>query len=190
MTNPAIICLVIVGIVVVYASIFALARRETKRRHQCQRLDVYASNVGLERMPNESNEQLARRICDAMRYPSRSGNRCDIFKQETNPTSTRSLMFRGSIYGALILSAIGSLHQDWIGRDAYIQLVQRHWVDARVTVPIAIVALVIGIVAYCIDVIRAHDCRACPKPLRKCQCQWEQGDSPCPLHGENEEEAR
>lgn len=74
--------------------------------------------------------------------------------KQQKPLSARSLMFRGSIYGTLILSAVGSLNQDRLGRDAYIDLVQRHWVDARVTVPIAIVALALGIVAYCVDTIR------------------------------------
>jgi hypothetical protein len=27
-----------------------------------------------------------------------------------------------------------------------------------------------------------------PKPKSGCQCQWEAGDSPCRVHGENEEE--
>jgi hypothetical protein len=75
--------------------------------------------------------------------------------KQRNTLSARSLMFRGSIYGALILSAIGSLNQDRLGRDAYLQLVQTHWVDARMTVPIAICALVIGVVAYFVDAIRA-----------------------------------
>ena len=25
-------------------------------------------------------------------------------------------------------------------------------------------------------------------PRQRCQCQWEAGDSPCPVHGEHEEE--
>lgn len=68
-------------------------------------------------------------------------------------------MFRGSTYGVLICLSVRSLQQDYRGRDAYIELVQRHWVDARVTIPIAIVALVIGIVAYVIDAVRASSDR-------------------------------
>ncbi len=74
MTNPTIICLVIVGIAIIYAIIFALARRETRRRH-AQTLDMHASNVGLERMRNETNEALALRIRDVMQYPPQGGNR-------------------------------------------------------------------------------------------------------------------
>lgn len=74
MTNPTIICLVIVGIAITYAIIFALARRET-RHHHTQALDMHASNVGLVRMRNETNEALALRIRDAMRYQHQSGNR-------------------------------------------------------------------------------------------------------------------
>lgn len=75
--------------------------------------------------------------------------------KQHNPPSARALMLRGSIYGALIMSAANSLYQDYLGRDAYVELIQRHWVDARVTVPIAIVALIIGIIAYVVDASRA-----------------------------------
>ena len=62
-------------------------------------------------------------------------------------------LFRGSIYGALAWSAASSLNQDLLGRDAYIQLVQERLIDARVTIPIAIIMLAIVGAAYCVDVI-------------------------------------
>ena len=58
MINPTIICLVIVGIAITYAIIFALARRETRRRH-ARTLDMYALNFGVERMQNEKIGYLA-----------------------------------------------------------------------------------------------------------------------------------
>lgn len=74
MINTTIICLVIVGIAITYAIIFALARRETRRRH-ARTLDMYALNFGVERMQNETNDELALRIRDVMQYPPQGGNR-------------------------------------------------------------------------------------------------------------------
>lgn len=63
-------------------------------------------------------------------------------------------LFRGSICGALMWAAVASLHQDMLGKDAYIQLVQDHWVDASVTVPIAIAMLALVGAICCVDVVR------------------------------------
>ena len=47
--------------------------------------------------------------------------------------------------GFLVCAALHSLHQDYLGRFGYMEHLQKYWLDARITVPLAILALV-----YCI----------------------------------------
>lgn len=38
-----------------------------------------------------------------------------------------------------------SIFQDWHGKDAYVQMVNEHWIDAKYSVPFAIVVLAIAL---------------------------------------------
>lgn len=59
-----------------------------------------------------------------------------------------SQLNRGAVAAALVLFAIMCLYQDWHGQDAYIGIVQSHWVDERVSVPIEMAMLAAGLIVY------------------------------------------
>lgn len=52
------------------------------------------------------------------------------------------------IAGILVMSASTSLHQDLMGKTRYLAMVEAGWVDWRVTVPIAVLALIAAWLLY------------------------------------------
>ena len=46
-----------------------------------------------------------------------------------------------------MLSACRSLYQDWLGKDRFIESVNKHWLEASISVPLAISFLVFWTVA-------------------------------------------
>ncbi len=61
---------------------------------------------------------------------------------------SRNKIMVGFWVGVLTTIACESLIQDAMGRDAFVQYVQTHWVAGWVSVPIAIVALVVAVALY------------------------------------------
>lgn len=52
------------------------------------------------------------------------------------------------IAGFLACSAIRSIEQDIVGKEAYIQLINYAWVSAWYTVPLAVLMLVVAFILY------------------------------------------
>lgn len=50
--------------------------------------------------------------------------------------------------GAAFHSAIMSLFQDCIGKEGYIDIVNRHWIDPRISVPIALLIVVLSMMMF------------------------------------------
>lgn len=50
--------------------------------------------------------------------------------------------------GAMIVMAVYSLIQDFVGAEAWAEHVRNHWVTGYITVPLAIVFLIWGLVSY------------------------------------------
>lgn len=49
--------------------------------------------------------------------------------------------YSGIFTGWLIMMAIQSIHQDILGKEAYIATVRAHWVSEWVTIPLALIML-------------------------------------------------
>ena len=47
------------------------------------------------------------------------------------------------ICGFFSYAAISSLYQDWIGKDAYIEKCQNEWISPHITVPFALILLIL-----------------------------------------------
>ena len=47
--------------------------------------------------------------------------------------------------GILIYTGIISLNQDFMGKENYIEWANTHWIDAKITIPIAICFILIGL---------------------------------------------
>ncbi len=50
--------------------------------------------------------------------------------------------------GLFLSTAIRSLLQDSVGLEGYIEHLRNHWVDASITVPLALVLLVVTVAMY------------------------------------------
>ena len=50
--------------------------------------------------------------------------------------------------GILVYSAINSLYQDMIGKEAFLERVNNNWYPAYITVPLAIIILIAALVLY------------------------------------------
>jgi hypothetical protein len=57
--------------------------------------------------------------------------------------------------GFMTFGAIFSLSQDFVGQEAYLEHVQNHWTSWKISVPVALVALVLVAVSYFLDVRQA-----------------------------------
>ena len=47
--------------------------------------------------------------------------------------------------GWTLAFAIMSLHQDYLGKEGYIQYTQENWIDPSITVPWALISLILGV---------------------------------------------
>jgi hypothetical protein len=56
---------------------------------------------------------------------------------------TREVKVNGFLHGMVVYGCIKSLYQDIIGKEAYLQEAERNWMDASITVPLAIILLVL-----------------------------------------------
>jgi len=47
--------------------------------------------------------------------------------------------------GWLCSSGLTSLHQDYYGKAEYLRLVNEHWIDPNITVPLALIMIILGL---------------------------------------------
>lgn len=62
--------------------------------------------------------------------------------------SKRSFLWLGFFCGSLITMMLGSLFQDSYGLDGYLALARQHWTDPTISIPVAVVLLLVAVVTF------------------------------------------
>lgn len=68
--------------------------------------------------------------------------------------SKAAYLWLGSVLGCLATGAAMSLYQDALGLDAYIALAREHWINPAISVPCAVVSLVVVVAVYALAYMR------------------------------------
>jgi len=78
-------------------------------------------------------------------------------KEEVMYINPKAMLRHGFWIGAVVSMAVYSLFQDFLGRDRFLAFARDGWVDAVVSVPIAVGLLGVAMAAYLILRLRASD---------------------------------